>query len=77
MIEGQGGTINSFFFAFGDYDSVLIAELPDNVTAAALAMAVGNTTGLSEYKTTVLMTSQEAIEAMPKASGVGYKSPSG
>ena len=69
--------MNCFFFAFGDYDAVLIAELPDNVTAAALAMAVGSTPGLSEYKTTVLMTSQEAIEAMQKASGVGYKSPSG
>ena len=28
VIEGQGGTINSFFFGFGDYDAVLIAELP-------------------------------------------------
>ena len=77
VIEGLGGTMNSFFFAFGDYDAVLIAELPDNVTAAALAMAVGSTPGLSEYKTTVLMSSQEAIEAMQKASEVGYKSPSG
>ena len=50
VIEGLGGTINSFFFACGDYDAVLIAELPDNVTAAALAMAVGNTPSLSEHK---------------------------
>ena len=67
VIEGLGGTMNSFLLAFGDYDAILIAELPDNVTAAALAMAVGSTHGLSEYKTTVLMTSQEAIEAMQKA----------
>ena len=64
-------------FSFGDYDAIVIAELPDNVTAAALAMAVGSTPGLSSYKTTVLLTSDEAMDAMRKASGVGYRSPSG
>ena len=66
VIEGLGGTMNSFFFAFGDYDAVLIAELPDNVTAAALAMAVGSTPGLSEYKTTVLITSHPKIDRRMK-----------
>jgi len=77
VIERMGGTMNSFFFSFGDYDAIVIAELPDNVTAAALAMAVGSTPGLSSYKTTVLLTSDEAMDAMRKASGVGYRSPSG
>ena len=76
-IERMGGKMESFYFAFGDYDAVVIAELPDNVAAAALAMAVGSSPGVSRYKTTVLMTMSEAMEAMGKAGGTGYHSPSG
>ena len=77
VVEGMGGKMESFYFAFGDYDAVVIVELPDNVTAAALAMAVGSSPGISKYKTTVLMTMSEAMEAMGKAGGTGYRSPSG
>ena len=72
----MGGTIDSFFFSFGDYHVIVIPQLPDNVTAA-LAMAVGSTPRLSSYKTPVLFTSDEAMDVMRKASGVGYRSPSG
>ena len=70
-IERMGGKMESFYSAFGDYDAVVIAELPDNVAAAALAMAVGSSPGVSRYKTTVLMTMSEAMEAMGKAGGTG------
>jgi uncharacterized protein with GYD domain len=70
-IERMGGKMESFYFAFGDYDAVVIAELPDNVAAAALAMAVGSSPGVSRYKTTVLITMSEAMEAMGKAGGTG------
>ncbi len=77
VVERMGGKLESFYFAFGDYDAVVIAELPDNVSAAALAMAVGSSPGISRYKTTVLMTMSEAMEAMGKAGGTGYRSPGG
>ncbi len=77
VVEGMGGKVESFYFAFGEYDAVVIAELPDNVSAAALAMAVGSTAGISSYKTTPLLTMDEAIQAMRKASGTGYRSPAG
>jgi uncharacterized protein with GYD domain len=77
VVEGMGGKIESFYFAFGEYDAVVIAELPDNVSAAALAMAVGGSAGISSYKTTPLLTMAEAMEAMRKASGTGYRSPAG
>ncbi len=77
VVEGMGGEIESFYFAFGEYDAVVLAELPDNVSAAALAMAVGGSPGISSYKTTPLLTMDEAIEAMRKASGTGYRSPAG
>ncbi len=37
IVEGMGGTLHNLYYAFGDYDAIVIAELPDNVTAAALA----------------------------------------
>ena len=66
--------MDSSFFSFGDYHAIVIPQLPDNVTAA---MAVGSTPRLSSYKTPVLFTSDEAMDVMRKASGVGYRSPSG
>ena len=77
VVEGLGGKLESLYFAFGDYDAVVIVELPDNVTAAALAMAIGGSPGISSYKTTPLLTMDEAMEAMRKASGTGYRSPAG
>ncbi len=77
VVERMGGRLESFYFAFGDFDALVIAELPDNVSAAALAMAVGSSPGVSKYKTTVLLTTSEAMEAMGKAGGTGYRSPSG
>ena len=75
MVERMGGKLESFDYALGDYDVVIIAEAPDNVTAAALAMAVGAGGAVSSYKTTVLLSMNEAVEAMRKAGGVGYQPP--
>ena len=76
-IEGMGGRIESSYFAFGDYDAVVIAELPDNASAAAFAMAVCAGGAMRSYKTTVLIPTAEAVEAMRKASTLGYRPPSG
>ena len=73
--ESLGGKLHSFFFAFGEYDVVLIAEAPDNKTAASLALAVGATGSVSKYVTTVLMTSAEGVEAMKAAKKVSYTPP--
>lgn len=75
VIERMGGKMHGFWFAFGEYDIVVIADMPDNVSAAALAMAVGSSEGISAYRTTPLLTTAEAMEAMKKAGGVGYKAP--
>ena len=77
LIERMGGKLESFDYAFGDYDVVVIAELPNNVAMASIAMAVGATGAASSFKTTVLMPMEEAVEAMRQASGVGYRPPGG
>ena len=77
VVESLGGKVVSFDFALGDYDVVAIMEAPDNVSAAALAMAVGSGGALRDYKTTVLLSMDEAVEAMRKAGSVGYRPPGG
>lgn len=75
MIEKAGGKLHGLWFTFGDTDIVAIAEMPNNVSAAAISMAIGATGAMSSYRSTPLMTSGEAVEAMQKAAAVGYQAP--
>ena len=75
VIERMGGKLHGLWLSFGEYDAIVIAEMPDNVSAAAVAMAVGSSGGVSAYRTTPLLTTAEAMEAMKKAGGVGYQPP--
>jgi uncharacterized protein with GYD domain len=70
-----GGKLHSFFFVFGDYDVVCIAEMPDNITAAAFALATASKGAISKYHSTVLMTPAEGLAAMKKAQSVDYAPP--
>jgi uncharacterized protein with GYD domain len=72
-IERLGGKIEGAWFAFGDYDVVLIVQMPTNVDAGALAMAFAAGGACKAVKTTALLTVEEAVEAMKKASGTGYR----
>jgi uncharacterized protein with GYD domain len=77
MFKKLGGSLEGAWFAFGDYDVVLIAEMPNNVTTAALALAVAAGGALRTMKTTPLLTAKEGVAAMRKASAAGYKPPKG
>jgi uncharacterized protein with GYD domain len=75
VIERLGGYIESAYYAFGDYDVVLIIEMPDDVSAAALSLAVSAGGAVKAIRTTPLLTIEEGIEAMKKAAGAGYRPP--
>ena len=78
LFNAMGGKLHQFFFSFGDYDAVVIGELPDNVTMAACSMAVSAAGTVSAFKTTPLLGMDEAMEAMKKAGAVsGYRPPAG
>lgn len=77
VIERMGGKLESFDFVLGADDVVAIAEMPDNVSVAALSMAISSTSAISSFKTSALLSADEAVEAMKKASGTGYRPPSG
>ncbi len=72
MLADLGGSVESFYFAFGENDVVLIADLPDNATAAAIGIAVG-ASGAAVTKTTVLLTPAEIDVATHKT--VAYRAP--
>jgi uncharacterized protein with GYD domain len=70
-----GGKLHSFFFAFGEFDVVAIAELPDNAAAAAFALGTASKGAISKFHTTVLLTAAEGLEAMKKAQQIDYGPP--
>lgn len=74
-IERMQGKLHGMWFAFGEHDVVAIVELPGNVNAAALALAIGASGSVHGFRTTALMTMAEATEAMRKAGDTGYQPP--
>ena len=75
-IERLGGKVHGFWFCFGDYDVVHLVEMPANSDVAAFAAAAFAGGGLKEIKTTPLLTPEESIAALNKASLTRYESPS-
>ncbi len=74
-IEAVGGKLHGFWYAFGEYDAYSLLEAPDNVSIAAVAMAISGGGALSKYETTVLLTVEETMDAMRKAHDIKYRPP--
>jgi uncharacterized protein with GYD domain len=74
-IEGVGGKLHGFWYAFGEHDGYNLWEAPDNVSMAATALAIGSGGAVSSIQTTVLLTVEETLSAMKKASSIRYRSP--
>jgi uncharacterized protein with GYD domain len=74
-IESVGGKLHGFWYAFGADDGYTLWEAPDNVSMAAVALAITGGGALSSLQTNVLMTVEEAMEAMRKAEQVRYRAP--
>jgi uncharacterized protein with GYD domain len=74
-IEAVGGKLHGFWYAFGDHDAYNLWEAPDNVSMAATALAISAGGALSSLQTTVLLTVEETLEALHKASSITYRPP--
>jgi uncharacterized protein with GYD domain len=72
-IEKLGGKVVNGYFAFGDYDIVAITEMPDNVSAAAIAIAFAAGGSCKAVRTTPLLSTAEGVEALKKAANSGYR----
>ena len=71
-VKAVGGQLEALYYCFGGEDVVLIVDLPDNVTAASIAINVA-ATGLVEVKTTPLLTVEETDKAL--GGKVAYRAP--
>ncbi|TME49091.1 MAG: GYD domain-containing protein [Chloroflexi bacterium] len=71
----MGGKLHGFWHAFGTHDGYNLWEAPDNVSMAAVAMAISGGGALSSLETTVLLTVEETMDAMRKAKQVRYRPP--
>ena len=71
-VSSIGGRLEGFYFAFGDADAFVIADLPDNESASAVALTVGASGGATT-ETVVLLTPQEVDRAAEKS--VDYSPP--
>lgn len=71
-LASVGGKVESFYYAFGDTDAFVTVEVPDNISAAAVALTVA-ASGAVNLKTTVLMTPEEVDQATKKSPA--YRAP--
>jgi uncharacterized protein with GYD domain len=74
-IESVGGKLHGFWYAFGAHDGYTLWEAPDNVSMAAVALAIGSGGALSSLETTVLLTVEETMQALRKVEQVRYRAP--
>jgi uncharacterized protein with GYD domain len=72
LAANMGGKIESFYFAFGEYDAYIVAEFPGDVDATAVALTVG-AAGAATLKTITLLTPEQVDEATQKT--VEYRPP--
>src|SRR5690554_5181280 len=75
VIESVGGKLHEGFLSFGEYDVVVITEVPDNMSAAALSIAFSSRGALESVKTTPLLSMEEAVAAMRRADELAYEPP--
>jgi uncharacterized protein with GYD domain len=72
LVANVGGTMEAFYFAFGSDDVFVIADLPDNKTAASVATTV-SASGGATVETVVLLTPEDIDDAVKR--GVDYRAP--
>jgi uncharacterized protein with GYD domain len=74
-VESVGGRLQGFWYAFGGHDGYTLWEAPDNVSMAAVALAISGGGALSSFETTVLLTVDETLDALRKAEQIKYEAP--
>jgi uncharacterized protein with GYD domain len=74
-IESVGGRLHGFWYAFGEHDGYTLWEAPDDVSMAAVALAIGSGGALTSLETTVLLTVEETMDALRRAQEIRYRAP--
>jgi len=72
VVEGLGGKVEAFYFAYGEYDAYVIADFPDAAAGLAVSLAV-NASGGVRLSTIPLITPEEIDTACKRS--VAYRAP--
>jgi uncharacterized protein with GYD domain len=75
VVEKLGGQILAWYYTFGDYDIVVLFDVPSNINAAAASMAIAGSGAVKDIKTSILMSPDEGFDAMLLAQGAGDRPP--
>lgn len=77
VIESLGGKLVEYYFSIGSNTVFTIQEMPDHISVEAATMAVMAGGAVTSARCVGILTAAEAVEAMQKAGGAGYRAPSG
>lgn len=75
LTEKMGGRFVAFYYTFGEYDGFVLWEFPDEIAVTAAILAAISPGHLKETRTTLVMTSADAAEAMRKAGAIAFRGP--
>jgi uncharacterized protein with GYD domain len=77
LLEAAGGKLIDAYYSFGEHDLLIIGDLPDNSSAAAVAIAANAGGAVANFKTSPLFTLEEGKQVLERASTAGrsYKAP--
>lgn len=74
-IKSVGGKLHGFWYAFGEHDGYNLFEAPDDVSMAAVVVAIGGGGALRSFETTVLLTVEDTLKALETAKSIKYRAP--
>lgn len=77
LVERLGGKLLGFYYSFGEYDGVIIVDVPDAATQLATTMVAFAGGGTTHIKTTILISVADAMAAMKKGAGLRLEQPKG
>lgn len=78
LVESMGGSLEAYYWMFGEYDGFVIIEVPDSITAAGTAVGVASTGALDQVRTHELISAEEAGAVLDKAAqALGHYAPPG
>jgi uncharacterized protein with GYD domain len=75
IVRSAGGRLQALYYHFGEYDGTAIADVPDDISANAVAVAVGASGAIRATKTTRLFSPKEIVEAFTRAGKLTYQPP--
>ena len=77
VIEAYGGSMQDFYWVFGDADAIFIFEAPDSTAAMSILLTLSTAGAVPSHKTTALLSNDDAMDAMKLAGSkeTGYRTP--